>query len=245
MARAFMMAIAVACYGAFFVSFLYLVGWIGAFDFMPTHVDKGVAAAPITAIIVDAALIALFGVQHTVMARQSFKKAWTKVVPAPIERSIFCLATAVVLAVMFRFWHPLEGTVWMVGNEAGRMALRALFWAGWAIVFISTWLVNHFELFGLQQAWLNLRGREAAPPTMRTPLFYKLVRHPIYAGFLIAFWATPHMTYSHLLAAIGFTIYIMIGITHEEKDLLAMFGEEYAEYRRKVGAVIPGIGKKA
>lgn len=244
MARAFMMVVALVCYAAFFASFLYLVGWVGGFDFMPTHVDKGAVAAPITAIIIDAALIALFGIQHSVMARPGFKQGWTKIIPAPIERSIYCLATVAVLVVLFRFWHPIEGTVWMVENETGRMAIWALFWMGWGILFISTWLLNHFELFGLQQAWLNLTGRDAPPPEMRTPLFYKLVRHPLYTGFFIAFWATPHMTYSHFLAAIGFTIYILIGIAHEEKDLLAVFGEEYADYRRRVGSFIPGIGKK-
>lgn len=243
MGRVIIMAVALVCYAAFFASFVYLVGWIGAFDFMPTTVNKGLQAAPQTALLVDVGLIALFGIQHSVMARKQFKQAWTKVIPEASERSIFCLAAAVVLTVMYTYWHPIEGTVWSVTNETVRMAIWALFWLGWVILFIATWLLNHFELFGLQQAWHHFTGKQAAPPQMRTPAFYKLVRHPIYFGFFIAFWATPEMTYSHLLAAVGFTAYIMIGISYEERDLGKLYGDQYAEYRRRVGSLIPGIGK--
>ncbi|SMQ59759.1 Protein-S-isoprenylcysteine O-methyltransferase Ste14 [Altererythrobacter xiamenensis] len=245
MGRAVVMLAAVACYFAFFAAFLYLVGWVGAFEFMPTSVDDGLSAAPLTAALIDIGLIALFGVQHSVMARQGFKRAWTRIIPPALERSFYLLATVAVLAIMFAYWHPIEGTVWSVANETARLAIWALFFIGWGILFISTWLLNHFELFGLQQAWLHMRGQGAAAPTMRTPLFYKAVRHPLYTGFFIAFWATPDMTYSHLLAAVSFTIYIVIGIAYEERDLLDVFGEEYAEYRKRVGAFIPGIGKKA
>jgi len=243
MGRLVIMALALACYAAFFASFVYLVGWVGGFEFMPTHVDKGLSAAPATAALINIGLIALFGIQHSVMARPGFKAAWTKMIPAAAERSIYCLVTALVLVVLFRFWHPIEGTIWSVQNETARMAIWAMFWLGWGILFISTWLLNHFELFGLQQAWLNLTGKQEAPPKMRTPLFYKFVRHPLYTGFFIAFWAAPDMSYSHLLAAVGFTIYIMIGISYEERDLLAVFGQQYADYRKRVGAFIPGIGK--
>ena len=243
MGRALMMLVSLACYLAFFATFLYFVGWVGGFDFMPTHVDRGIEGPVVTAVIVDLLLIALFGVQHSVMARPRFKAAWTRIVPAPIERSIFVLATVAVLVALFNFWHPIEGKLWSIENESARLLLWALFFAGWGILFVATWLLNHFELFGLQQAWMHLRGAKAAPPHMRTPLFYKLVRHPLYSGFFIAFWATPDMTYSHLLAAIGFTMYILVGIHYEEKDLLALYGEQYAEYRRKVGAFIPGLGK--
>lgn len=244
MGRYLVMATAVAIYFAFFGTFLYLIGFVGGFAFMPTHVDKGLAASPATAAMVDLALIALFGIQHSVMARPGFKAGWTRIVPAPLERSIYCLATVVVLLLMFRFWHPIEGTVWSIGNETGRMIMYALFFLGWGILFVSTWLLNHFELFGLQQAWRNLRGTESPPPQMRTPLFYKMVRHPLYTGFFIAFWATPDMTFGHLLFATGMTVYILIGIAHEERDLVDVFGEDYLAYRRTVGAFIPGIGKK-
>jgi protein-S-isoprenylcysteine O-methyltransferase Ste14 len=245
MGRILVMLVAVLCYGAFFASFVYLVGWVGGFEFMPTHVNKGLSADLSTALLVNIGLISLFGVQHSVMARRGFKESWTKIVPAPLERSLYCLFTAVVLYLLFRFWHPIEGSIWSVTNEALSTAIWALFWIGWGILFISTWLLNHFELFGLQQAWLNLVGKEAAPSEMRTPFFYKMVRHPIYTGFFIAFWSTPNMTYGHLLAAVGFTIYIVIGIAYEEKDLLETFGDQYADYRKRVGAFIPGIGKKA
>jgi protein-S-isoprenylcysteine O-methyltransferase Ste14 len=245
MGRAFLMAIALACYAAFFVSFVYLIGFIGGFEMMPTHVDKGLIAGPVTAVLINVGLLAIFGIQHSVMARQGFKQSWTKIIPAPIERGVYCLATALVLALMFAFWHPIAGTVWSVENETARMVIWGVFWAGWAILFIATWLLNHFELFGLQQAWLNMRGSEAAPMKMRTPLFYKLVRHPIYTGFFIALWATPDMSWGHLLLAAGLTIYIIIGIGHEERDLVSWFGDEYEAYRKKVGAFIPGIGKKA
>ena len=250
-----MMLFAVACYFAFFASFLYLVGWIGdfqqlpfaigGFDGLPTTVNKGPSADMTTAAMINIALIALFGIQHSVMARPGFKAAWTKIVPAPIERSFYVLATVVVLVVLFHFWHPIEGTVWSVQNETARMVIWALFWIGWAILFIATWLLNHFELFGLRQPWAHMQGKEIPAPEMHTPLFYKAVRHPIYTGFFIAFWATPDMSYGHLLASIGFTIYIMVGIAYEERDLLNEFGDQYAEYRKRVGAFIPGIGKKS
>lgn len=240
-----MMAVSLACYAAFFAAFLYLVGFVGGFDVMPTHVNKGLSASPGLAAAIDVGLIALFGLQHSIMARQGFKRDWTKVIPAPIERSVYCFATVLALTALFVFWHPIAGSVWSIESEFGRTAMWALFWAGWGILFVSTWLLNHFELFGLQQAWHHLRGIERAPIAMRTPLFYKFVRHPLYTGFLIAFWATPEMTYGHLLMAVGFTIYILIGIAHEERDLVDQFGEEYIVYRRSVGTFFPGIGRKA
>lgn len=243
MGRAVTLLVAVLCYFAFFASFVYLVGFVAGMPFMPTSVDKGLAAEPSIAIAVDIGLIALFGLQHSVMARQGFKSAWTRTVPEALERSLYCLATALVLVLMFYLWHPIGGTVWSVSNETARMALWGLFGVGWTIVFISTWLINHFELFGLAQAWRHFRGLEAKPHELRMPLFYKAVRHPIYTGFFIALWATPDMSYSHLLLALGLTIYLLIGIHYEEKDLVSYFGEAYVEYRRKVGMILPGIGK--
>lgn len=252
--RTIMMLIAVVCYFAFFGSFVYLVGWIGSFDQLPfaiggfdgfpTTVDKGREASMGTAVLIDIALIVLFGLQHSVMARPGFKRGWTKIVPQPLERSFYLLATVLALAALYYFWHPIEGSLWSVQNETARMAIWVLFFIGWGILFTATWLLNHFELFGLQQAWHHMLGKQAQPMSMKTPLLYRLVRHPIYTGFFIAFWATPDMTYSHLLAAVGFTIYIVIGIAYEERDLLAVFGQEYAEYQKRVGAFIPGLGKK-
>ncbi len=245
MSRSLAMLTAVLCYAAFFASFVYLVGFVAGIDLLPTHVDKGLSAAPVTAAIVDVALIALFGVQHSVMARPSFKARWTKVVSPAIERSVYCLATAVCLIVLFAFWHRIEGTVWSVEAPMARMAIWGLFLLGWTILFIATWLISHWELFGLAQAWRHFRGTPAAEQQFRTPFLYNWVRHPIYSGFLLAFWATPEMTYGHLLLAVGFSVYIFIGIAHEERDLIGHFGEHYTEYRKRVGAVIPGVGRRA
>lgn len=245
MGRTLVLLIAAICYAAFFAAFLYLIGFVAGVDLLPTHVDKGLAAPPATAAIIDIALIALFGVQHSVMARQSFKRAWTRIVPQPLERSIYCLATVAALTLLFAFWHPIAGSLWSVQAEGARIALWVLFGLGWTILFIATHLINHWELFGLAQAWRHFRGYEVAPHTMRTPFLYRWVRHPIYSGIFLAVWATPEMTMSHLLLAIGFTVYIVIGIAFEERDLVAWHGDAYREYRRKVGSIIPGIGKRA
>lgn len=238
------MLVALLCYAAFFVSFVYLVGFLAGLPFMPTHVDKGIPASAPVAIIVDLALIALFGLQHSIMARRGFKDAWTRAIPPALERSVFCLATAAVLAVMFTFWHPIPVVIWSASGEALRTILWALFGAGVAMVFISTWLINHFELFGLAQAWAHLRGHDPAPPRFRKPLFYRFVRHPIYLGFFLALWATPHMTAGHLLLAAGWTIYLFIGASYEEKDLVGTFGDTYIEYQARVSMILPGHGRK-
>lgn len=235
----------VACYLAFFAAFVYLIGFVAGFAPLPTHVDKGLPAAPGVAALVDAGLIALFGLQHSVMARPAFKDGWTRVVPRPLERSVYCLGAALCLVALFAFWMPIAGTVWSVELPAARIALWALFFLGWGVLFIATHLINHWELFGLAQAWRHFRGTEAASPTFRTPLFYRWVRHPIYSGFLLAFWATPEMSYGHLLLAIGFTLYILIGIAFEERDLVGQYGATYVEYRRKVGMVVPWVGRRA
>ena len=244
MARISILAAAVLCYAAFFGAFIYLVGFVAGFDPLPSHVDKGLVGPTGTAIVVDLALIALFGLQHSVMARPGFKARWTKVVPPPLERSVYVLASALCLIALFAFWHPIAGTVWSVENEAARIVLWVLFFAGWGILFIATHLINHWELFGLAQAWRHFRGTEAPPQAFRTPLFYRWVRHPIYSGFLLAFWATPEMSYGHLLLALGFSAYIFIGIAYEERDLIRHYGEVYGDYRKRVGMVVPGIGRR-
>lgn len=243
MMRPFYMVAALGCYTAFFVAFVYLVGFLAGLPMLPTHVDKGIVSDPVTATAWNLGLIALFGLQHSVMARPGFKAAWTRIVPPALERSFYCLASAIVLALLYRFWHPIPAVIWDIGNPLARNLVWGLFLAGFGIVFISTWLINHFELFGLAQAWSAGRASNPAAPTMRTPLFYKLVRHPLYTGFLIAFWAAPTMTAGHLLFAAGMTVYIFIGIHHEERDLMGTFGADYASYRQKVGKVFPGVGK--
>lgn len=245
MARPAYLTIAVVCYAAFFAAFVYLIGFVAGYPALPTNVDKGLAAPPATAAFIDLALIALFGVQHSVMARPGFKARWTRIVPQPIERSLYCLAAAAVLLLLYAVWHPIGGTVWDVTDPTGRAVLWALFALGWGIVFISTWLISHFELFGLAQVWRHWRGSDEPQVKLTTPAFYRVVRHPIYSGFLLAFWATPSMSYGHLLLAAGMTVYVLIAIGHEERDLVGVFGEEYVAYRKRVGMLVPGIGKRA
>lgn len=241
--RALFMGFALIAYAIFLATFLYLIAFVGNLPFVPITVDRGPAAAPAVAVVINIALIAIFGLQHSIMARQGFKKRWTRVVPWPIERSMFVLFASAALIVLFAFWRPIEGDVWNVADPLGRIILWALFAAGWGIVLLSTFLINHFELFGLQQAWMHMRGQEHVPPTFRQPLFYKWVRHPLYAGFFLAFWATPHMTYGHLLLSAGMSVFMLIAIRFEERDLVAFHGSAYVEYRTRVGMLIPGVGR--
>ena len=239
MSRAFYLLFAAAAYAIFFATFLYLIGFVGNLPMLPKTVDEGPTGALAAGLVVNVALIALFGVQHSIMARQGFKRAWTKIVPKPIERSVYVLFASAALIVLFLFWRPITGTVWSVENAALAAVLWALFASGWLIVLLSTFLINHFELFGLQQVYRHARGREDAAPQFRQPFFYKMVRHPLYTGFFIAFWATPVMTYGHLLLAAGMSAYMLIAIRHEERDLVQLFGEDYETYRKRVGMLTP------
>jgi len=240
--RAIRVVYAIAAYLLFFAVFLYLVGFVGNLV-VPKSIDSGVGAGTGLAIIANLLLIALFGVQHSVMARGGFKAWLTKTVHPAIERSTYVLATVIVLVVLMAFWQPLPALVWQAQVPWLVALLWALFALGWGVVFISTWLLNHFELFGLQQVWLDCTGKEAAAPQFRQPLLYKMVRHPLYLGILLAFWAIPTMSVGHLLFAVGMTAYILIGIRYEERDLLAALGEQYADYRKRVGMIVPGLGK--
>jgi protein-S-isoprenylcysteine O-methyltransferase Ste14 len=186
----------------------------------------------------------LFGVQHSVMARPGFKRAWTKIVPPPIERSVYVLLASIALIVMFLFWQPIDSTVWSVENPIGYNILFGLFWVGFGIVLVSTFLINHFELFGLQQAWFHGRDRQVKAPQLREPSLYRLVRHPMMLGFFIAFWATPEMSGGHLLLAAAMSAYILIALHYEERDLVGLFGADYENYRTRVGMLIPGIGRR-
>ena len=245
MARAFFMGFALVAYAIFFATFLYLIAFVGSLPWVPLTVDRGPEAAVRTAVAINLALIAIFGVQHSVMARQGFKRFWTRVVPQPAERSVYVLLASAALILLFTQWRPIDGTVWQVTNPLLTGLIWALFALGWLIVLLSTFLINHFELFGLQQAWFNLRGRAAAAPQFRQPFFYKLVRHPLYSGFFLAFWATPHMTYGHLLLAGGMSLYMLIAIVYEERDLVALFGKDYEDYRANVGKLTPRFRSKA
>lgn len=245
MARGLYPLFALVAYSIFFLTFLYLIGFVGNLPELPRTVDRGPESGLAAALTVNIALIALFGVQHSVMARQGFKQAWTRIVPKPIERSVYVLLASLVLILLFAFWRPIAGEVWRIENAAGAAIMWALFGAGWLIVLLSTFLINHFELFGLQQAYLNFRSREAQAPRFRTPFFYKAVRHPLYSGFFIAFWATPVMSYGHLLLAAGMSVYMLIAIRYEERDLVGLFGPDYEDYRRNVGMLAPRMRRRA
>lgn len=232
-----------AAYGACLVILLYLIGFSGNL-LVPTSVDHGPPAPWPEAVGVDLLLLALFGVQHSVMARRSFKRWWTRLIPPAVERSTFVLATSLVLALLFWQWRPIPAPiVWQVDHPAAAHALMVLFWLGWAMVLFSTFLINHFELFGLQQVFAGLTGREMPSVQFKTPSLYRYVRHPLYLGLLLGFWAIPVMSVGNLLFSAGASIYILVGIWFEERDLVALFGERYRRYRREVGMLLPIRGR--
>lgn len=234
----------VACYAMFLGVFLYALGWVGGF-LTPTSLDDEPTSPLGSAIAINAGLLLLFALQHSVMARPTFKRWWTTIVPAPLERSTYVLFTNVALLLMFWLWQPIGLTVWHVENPAGRAALYAVFGAGWLLVLVSTFLINHFDLFGLRQSWLFLRGRPYTHLRFVTPGPYRIVRHPLYVGWLLAFWATPHMTVAHLLFAMLTTAYILVAIQFEERNLAQFHGADYENYRRRVPMLVPRAKRRA
>ena len=244
MSRTTTLFFAIVAYAIFFATFLYLIVFVGDFSFADRTVDVGPSAPVGVAAVTDLLLIALFGLQHSGMARPAFKRAWTRIVPQAAERSVYVLAASIMLMILFLGWRPIPQVVWSVTNPIAANIIWLLFWAGWGIVLLSTFLINHFELFGLQQAWLNMRGRRAANPELRQPFFYRWVAHPLYSGFFLAFWAAPEMTAGHLLLAVGMSTFMLIGIRYEERDLTALFGEDYSRYRSSVGMLIPRFGRR-
>jgi methanethiol S-methyltransferase len=228
-----------AAYVFFLATFLYAIAFVGDLP-VPKTIDSGAASPLAEALIVNLLLLGLFAVQHSVMARPAFKRWWTRIVPERIERSTYVLAATAALALLLWQWRPIaEPVFWHIENRTGVAVLSVVFWAGWAVLLVSTFLLNHFELFGLRQVFAPMRSQSAPTPEFRTPAFYRYVRHPIYLGFLLAFWATPVMTAGHLLFAAGSTGYILIGIWFEERDLVAQFGDRYRQYRRQVGMLVP------
>ena len=234
----------VACYLAFLATFLFAIGFIGNFG-VPKSIDSAPQLPFSQALAINVALLGLFAVQHSVMARQWFKRAWTRIVPSVVERSTYVLFSSLALIVLFWKWQPMGGVIWRVENNAGQVALYGFYGLGWLIVLYATFLINHFDLFGLRQVWLHLCGMEYTPLKFNTPSLYRLVRHPLYLGWLLVFWSAPVMTSAHLVFAAATTAYILIAIQFEERDLVRLHAE-YAEYRRRVPMILPiGSGERA
>lgn len=228
----------VVSYAVFFATFLYAIGFVANVA-TPTSLDAGASGSFATALLVNLALLTLFALQHSVMARPAFKRAWTRIVPEPAERSTYVLLSSVALILLFAFWQPMGGVVWDVQSPGARALLQSLCMAGFLIVLVSTFLINHFDLFGLRQVWLHLLDRPYTYLPFRTPGPYRVVRHPLYVGWLVAFWAAPTMTVAHLVFALATTGYILAAIPFEEADLEAVHGEPYRRYRRSVGMFLP------
>jgi protein-S-isoprenylcysteine O-methyltransferase Ste14 len=242
MKRIFTFFYGAASYAVFLATFLYAIGFIGNFA-VPKSLDSPAAGPWHTALLIDLGLLSLFALQHSVMARPAFKRILTQVVPASAERSTYVLASSLALLFLFWRWRPLGGTVWDVQNELGKLSLYAGFAFGWLLVLITTFVINHFDLFGLRQVWRQLLGKPQTGLKFSTPFLYRIVRHPLYVGWFFAFWSTPVMTVTHLLFALVTTAYILVAIQFEERDLMAAH-PEYAEYRQQVPMIVPGIPRR-
>jgi protein-S-isoprenylcysteine O-methyltransferase Ste14 len=227
-----------AAYLTFSAAFLYAIGFVGGFV-VPKSIDGGTESSTAEAVIVNLLLMSLFAVQHSVMARPQFKQWWTQYVPKPVERSTYVLLASLCLLLLFWQWRPMPAIVWQVNDPDVAVTVATVSLGGWIIVLTSTFMINHFELFGLHQVTNHLADREMPATRFRTPLFYELVRHPIYLGFIIAFWAAPVMSVGHLLFAAVTTAYILVGILLEERDLIDLFGDEYRQYRKRVSMLLP------
>lgn len=230
-------------YVIFFVTFLYAIGFVTDL-IVPKTIDSGAVTPFAEAVIVNLVLMSVFAIQHSVMARQGFKQWWTQFVPKSVERSTFVLFASLALILLYWQWRPIPTIMWSIANPNVALAVTALSLVGWFVVLLSTFLINHFELFGLQQVYSNFMGREMPTPSFHEPLFYRFVRHPIYLGFIIAFWAAPVMTVGHLLFSAVTTAYMLVAIVFEERDLVNVFGDEYRKYRSRVPMLLPWRGSR-
>jgi protein-S-isoprenylcysteine O-methyltransferase Ste14 len=230
----------ITSYAVFVASFLSMIEFLGR-DLLPFGLNTGTVTAPLTAVTIDVALLLLFGAQHSIMARPGFKRRWARLVPSPVERSTYVLLSSLALLLLTWQWRALPGTVWGITALPGRLFLEGVFWFGVALTLLSTFQIDHFDLFGLRQAWNYLRGLRPAPAPLRTPFLYSLVRHPLMLGLLITFWATPRMTTGHLLFAAGMTVYVMVGLHFEERDLVRAFRADYRAYQAAVPMLIPRL----
>jgi len=238
MARFVAFLYGIVAYVIFFASFLYAIGFVSGFV-VPKTIDTGTAVPIAQALIVNLVLMSVFAIQHSVMARKQFKRWWTQFVPASVERSTYVLLASLALALLIWQWYPMPAVIWQITDPQIALAITVLSFVGWFIVLTSTFLINHFELFGLHQVANNLTGRSMPAPRFRTPLYYQFVRHPIYVGFIMAFWAAPTMTVGHLLFAVVTTAYIIVGIQLEERDLIDLFGDQYRSYKARVSMLVP------
>jgi protein-S-isoprenylcysteine O-methyltransferase Ste14 len=228
----------IICYLVFFATFLYAIAFLGDFG-VPRTIDSGLQGSVGHALAINAGLLALFALQHSIMARSWFKRVWTRIVPPAAERSTYVLLSSLALILLFWQWRPIGGSVWQVDNELGSMAIYWIYAAGWILLLLATFLINHFDLFGLRQVYLRFRGQEYTGLPFRTPGLYRMVRHPIYLSWLCIFWATPRMTIAHLVFALGTTGYILMAIQLEERDLIRAYGENYRRYKRQVPSILP------
>lgn len=240
MRRFLILTYGLVSYSVFFASFLYAIGFVGGFA-TPTILDGQPTASVVQALLINLGLLALFGVQHSVMARPAFKRWWTRLIPVAAERSTYVLFSSLLMFGLFAFWQPIGGEIWKVTDSVGRSVLYGLYAFGWALLLYATFVINHFDLFGLRQVWLEFRGRPYTKLLFTEPALYRMVRHPLYVAWTIIFWATPTMTVAHLVFAIMTTAYMLVAIQFEERDLVAEHGEAYRAYRRRVPMMIPRV----
>jgi protein-S-isoprenylcysteine O-methyltransferase Ste14 len=236
--RAVAAAYGIVCYLVFFVTFLYAIAFVGNIR-VPRSIDVAPSATFTQALMINAILLSIFAAQHSVMARPWFKRAWTKIVPQVIERSTYVLFASLALILLYWQWRPITNTIWSVESDLAVKLLWVAFGVGWATVLLSTFLINHFDLFGLSQVWSYFARKPYQPPQFRIPFFYKAVRHPLYLGFMVAFWATPHMTFGHAFFAFMCTAYMLVAIQFEEHDMVQVHGEAYERYRKSVSMLLP------